>query len=103
MHQPSDRKVGHHKAIEFLPDKVRGPAAQQSLATPKVGLQLIESGLNFPALIVEGGQIFGWRQFRVEDGRDQAIELVFIRWLAWGRGSAIQRVFHHPDLQAHVL
>ena len=59
MHQSSDRKVGHHKAIEFLPEKVRGPAAQQSLATSKVGLQLIRRGFDLPALILEGAQVLG--------------------------------------------
>ena len=99
MHQASDRIVGHHKAIEFLSDQVWSPTAQQGLASSQVGLQFVESGFNLPALVIQGGQIFRLRLLWIKDGRDQAVELVLIRWLARGGSTAIQFVFHHPDLQ----
>ena len=79
VHQATDREIGHHEPVEFLANEVRRFAAQQHLAAMQVGLEFVEGRLNLPALVIEGGQFFGWSRLWVQDGRDDPIG----RFLDW--------------------
>ena|GEM_PF-5059116 len=60
VHQAAHGKVGQQKAVELLENQFGGLAAQNDLAAPQVGLQLVKSALNLPALMVESGQLDSW-------------------------------------------
>ena len=55
-----------------------------------VGLELIEGGLDLPALRVGGGQLGGWGLVVVQQGRDQPVR-------AGGVAAVLDRVADHPD------
>ena len=58
MDQAADGEVGHHEAVEFLADEVRGLAAQEHLAPAEMGLQFVEGRFDLPSLRIKGGQNF---------------------------------------------
>ena len=66
VHQTANGKVRHHQAVELLPDQVRGLAAQDQLGAAQVGLEFGQSGLDLPALVIEGGELGGRRLRRIE-------------------------------------
>ena len=64
----------HHEAIELLTDEVRRLAAQDHPGAPQMGLEFVECGLDFPALMIEGRQLMGRRRVVVEDRGEEPIE-----------------------------
>jgi hypothetical protein len=73
MHQTANSKGRHQKAIEFLPNQVRHLASQDDPAPTQVGLQLVQSGFNFPALVLQGGPFFRRSLLVVEHRGDEPI------------------------------
>ena len=53
----SDGEVSHHEAVELLADEVRRLAAQDDPGAPQMGLEFVERGFDFPALMIEGRQM----------------------------------------------
>ena len=58
VHQTSNGEVSHHEAVEFLANQVGGLAAQDDLGAAQMGLEFVERGFDFPALMIERGQFF---------------------------------------------
>ena len=61
----------------LLPDHFGGFRAQHAAAAALMRLDFIEAGLEFPALIVSGGQFGSGGVLRVHDGGNQAEDLFF--------------------------
>src|SRR6187399_460763 len=56
-HQRADRVVAAQVAPDLLGDQLRGLRAQYRARAALVGLELVEAGLDLPALCVGGGQL----------------------------------------------
>lgn len=56
VHQASDGKVRHHEAEELLAHEIRCLAAQDDPGAPQMSPELVEGGLDLPALVIEGCQ-----------------------------------------------
>lgn len=69
--QAADGEVAHHQAVKLLPHEVRGRAAQDDCGASQMGLKLVERRLDFPALVVEGGQLLSRRLVVLENAGDQ--------------------------------
>ena len=59
MHEPPKGEMGHHQAVELLPDQIGRLASQGDLPAAQMGFQFIKGGLDFPPLMVEGGELLG--------------------------------------------
>src|ERR1700733_7529783 len=90
MHETAKGKVRHEEPIKLLPDQFRSLAAQDDLGTPQVRLQLVQSGLNFPSLVIERRQFLGRGKAGIEDGGDQAIDRLRSRYI-------LQTILDHTD------
>ena len=55
MHQAADGKMRHQQTEKLLADQFGRLAAQDHLSTAQMGLQLVQGGFDFPALVIEGG------------------------------------------------
>ena len=73
MQKPAHRVVRQHPAVELLTHQRRCLAAQHALALRQVGLELVEDGLNLPALVVQRRQFQRRRVLRVQQGRQQPV------------------------------
>ena len=58
-HEPADGVVGDQQPVELLQDHVRGAGAEDGGRAALVGFYLVESDLDFPALMVGGGDLRG--------------------------------------------
>ena len=56
MHQAANGEVRHHEPVEFLANQIGGLAAQDDLGAAQMGLQFVQRGFDFPALMIEGRQ-----------------------------------------------
>src|SRR4051812_15273991 len=61
VHQPPHGEVRQQQAPELLPDQLRGLAAQHDPRPTQVRLQLVQSTLDFPPLVVKRRQGRGGR------------------------------------------
>jgi len=89
-HQRADRVVATQVSPDLLDHQARGLGAQHCARPTLVGLQLIEAGLDLPALGVGAGQFSGGRLAVVEQGGDQPV------W-AGGIATVLDRVADHSD------
>ena len=80
-------KLGHHEAVELLADEVRRLAAQDDPGAPQMGLEFVQCGLDFPALMIEGRQLMRWRRVVVADRGEEPIDRF---------GAALQAVVDRP-------
>ena len=74
-HQGADGVVGEQDAPDFLPHHLRGFRAEYAGVCDLVGFDLVQGDLEFPALVVGGGQVGGERFVPVGDGGDQPVDL----------------------------
>src|SRR5450756_2778616 len=72
-HQGADRVVAAQVTPDLLGDQLRGLRAQYRSGASLVGLELVEGGLDLPALCVGGGQLGCGGLVVVEQGRDQPV------------------------------
>jgi hypothetical protein len=71
VHQPPDGVVDQQHAPDLLGDHLGGLGAQHHLGAALVGLELIQGGLKFPALLVQRRQFGGGCPGRVKDRGQQ--------------------------------
>jgi hypothetical protein len=57
MHESAESVVSQQEPIELLEDQVGSLASQDNLTAPEMRLELVESGLDLPALMVETGKV----------------------------------------------
>ena len=93
VHQAADREVGQHQAVEFLDDELGCLGAQHDAAAAQIGLELADGDFDFPALVIQSGQVLGRCCGGIDDGCDQAID-----WL--GPFDALQAIVDDPDQAA---
>src|ERR1035438_2107850 len=74
VHQTTDGKVSHQQTEELLLYQFWRLAAQHNLSSAKMCLQLVQSGLDFPSLVIEGCQFFGWGLLVIEDRCNQPVQ-----------------------------
>ena len=74
VHQAADGKMRHQQTEELLLDQFWRLAAQYNLRAAQMGLQFVQSGFDFPTLVIEGGQFFGRCLLVIEDGGDQPVQ-----------------------------
>ena len=81
------------QAVELLPDQVGLLAVQNDAVTSQVSLEFVERGLDFPALVVQGGELPGRRALGFQHTSQQAVQR-----LSTLHPSRV--VFHHPHRDA---
>lgn len=96
VHQAANGKVGHHEPVEFLANQIGCLAAQDDPGAAQVGLEFVERRLDFPALMVEGGQLCRRGRRVIQDGGDQPIDRL-------GTGDAIETIVDDAHLDASGL
>jgi hypothetical protein len=69
VHQSTDGKVSQEQAIELLADQVGSLAAQHNLGTAQVSFQFVQSGFNFPPLVIESRHLLRWCFFMIQNAR----------------------------------
>src|SRR5512144_1004064 len=78
MDQASDGEVGHHEAVELLANEVWGLAAQDKFGAAQVGFQLAQGGFDFPAFMIESGELVSGSSFGVDNRGDQPIDRLHV-------------------------
>nr|WP_286157512.1 hypothetical protein [Streptosporangium nondiastaticum] len=68
---PPKRVVDEQKSVGLLLDTVGIPRAQDEMVPALVGLDLVESGLDLPPLVVESGELGRGRLTGIAEGGDQ--------------------------------
>src|SRR6185503_16361719 len=69
--QCSDRVVGQQQRPDFLVHHLGALRAQHAVAAALAGFDLGETGLEFPPLVIDRGELTGGGQLGIEDGGDQ--------------------------------
>jgi hypothetical protein len=92
-HQAANGEMSHHEPIEFLADEIRRLAAQHDSGAAQMGLKFVECGLDFPAFMVEGGQLRRRGFLVIEDSGDEPIDRL-------GIGDAIEAIVNHAHRHA---
>ena len=59
VHETADGIVGQEEPVELLAHELGGLAAQDDAPAPQMGLELVERGLDLPALVVESRKLPG--------------------------------------------
>jgi hypothetical protein len=75
-YQVADGVVGEQERPDFLFHHLGGFGPQDAGGSSLVDFQLVEAALEFPPLLVGGGELDGSDFFRVGEGGDQAVDLV---------------------------
>src|ERR1700730_15291738 len=93
VHQATNGEVSHHEPVKFLPNQIRALAAQDDLGAPQMGLEFIQRGFDFPALMVERRQLCGGSCLIIQNGGDEPIDRLRV-------GDAVQAVVNDAHLHA---
>lgn len=71
VHQRADRVVGQQQCPDFLAHHLRAVGSEHPVAATLVGFDFGETGFEFPALVIDGGELGGGGALGIEDGGDQ--------------------------------
>ncbi len=99
-HQPTHGMMGQEQGVEFLQDQKRTAAAQGLLAEPLLSARFVDGLFDLPALVITLDERLGGSQLGIEQGGEQAMDVMHLRvgGSAMGvharRGDLLQLVSH---------
>ena len=94
MHQAANGEMCHQQPEHFLADQIGGLAAQHDFGAAQMGLEFVERGFDFPALVIERGQFGGRSLLVIQNGGDEPVQRL-------GAGDARKRAVSPPRKYRH--